>query len=75
MLSLLPSPDVGIWIVLLSLVSFTQLLELNFQSTIARAAAYLQAGAIDLGIEPVQSRGNVMRAEPAPTFAEVVGAS
>lgn len=37
--------DVGLWFVFITLVSLTQLLELGFQPTIARNAAYIYAGA------------------------------
>ena len=37
--------DVGLWFVFVTLVSLTQLLELGFQPTIARNAAYIYAGA------------------------------
>ncbi|ALV08491.1 O-unit flippase-like protein [Roseateles depolymerans] len=44
----LPSEDVGIWFVFMTLTSLAQLLELGFLPTIARNTAYLFAGARSL---------------------------
>ncbi|MBB3195165.1 O-unit flippase-like protein [Roseateles terrae] len=44
----LPSEDVGIWFVFITLTSLAQLLELGFLPTIARNTAYLFAGARSL---------------------------
>jgi len=41
----LPSEDVGLWFVFITLASLAQLLEMGFQPTLARNAAYVYAGA------------------------------
>ena len=41
----LPSEDVGLWFVFITLASLAQLLEMGFQPTVARNAAYVYAGA------------------------------
>lgn len=43
-----PPEDVGLWFVFITLAGFAQLLEMGFQPTIARNAAYIYAGAQSL---------------------------
>lgn len=47
-LRFLPPEDVGLWFVFITLASLAQLLEMGFQPTIARNAAYVYAGAQSL---------------------------
>lgn len=44
----LPSEDVGLWFVFMTLASLAQLLEMGFQPTLARNSAYVYAGAQNL---------------------------
>ena len=46
----LPSEDVGLWFVFITLASLAQLLEMGFQPTLARNAAYINAGAQNLNM-------------------------
>ena len=55
----LGSSEVGLWFAFLSLTGLAQLLELGFQPSIARAAAYLHAGATSLHAEGVDAGGVV----------------
>jgi len=58
-LRFMPSFQVGLWFVFVTIASLTQLLELGFQPTIARNVSYLYAGAQQLsatGLSPA-SRG------------------
>jgi O-antigen/teichoic acid export membrane protein len=48
--------DVGLWFTFISLTSLVQLLELGFQPSIARAAAYVNAGASSLHAQGFDSR-------------------
>ena len=49
LLRCLPTEDVGLWFVFVSLASLAQLLELGFQPTLSRNMAYVYSGAEALG--------------------------
>jgi O-antigen/teichoic acid export membrane protein len=51
------SADVGLWFAFMSLTGLAQLLELGFQPSIARAAAYVHAGAAGLLAEGLHADG------------------
>ena len=53
LLRCLPTEDVGLWFVFISLASLAQLPELGFQPTLARNMAYVYSGARSLGARGV----------------------
>lgn len=74
-LRFLPSGELALWFAFLALAGFAQLLEMGFQPTIARAAAYVQAGAQSLVADGLSS-APVHDAAPNPTLlADLVDAA
>lgn len=54
----MPSVEVGLWLVFITLISLAQLLEFGFQPTISRNISYAYAGAQKLSRHGLQENGN-----------------
>ena len=71
----LPSKDVGLWFVFITLASFAQILEVGFLSTLTRNTAYIYGGAQSLLHEGLSTEGTASALLNEQLLADLLAAS